>query len=88
MKRNLFIVAVLLLALLMSSLVLPAALATSTIFSDDFDDGDYNGWSTSGNVFINSLHVHSDPYSTRLKGDGVMWRTVSTQGYTDVTFEW
>jgi glutamine amidotransferase-like uncharacterized protein len=88
MKRTMYIAAVLVLALFLSSLALPMALAATTIFSDDFDDGDYNGWSTSGNVSISSYRKYSAPYSTRLKGDGTMWRTVSTQGYNDVTFAW
>jgi hypothetical protein len=88
MHKNLFVATVLVLALLMSSLIFSAALAAETVFSDNFDDGDYNGWNTSGDVSINSLHSHSVPYSTRLKGDGALWRTVSTQGYSSVTFEW
>jgi glutamine amidotransferase-like uncharacterized protein len=88
MHKNLFVATVLVLALLMSSLILSVALAADIVFSDNFDDGDYNGWNTSGDVSINSLHSHSIPYSTRLKGDGTIWRTVSTQGYSNVTFEW
>jgi len=87
MKRNAFIATVLVLVLLISALSSLPVAADTTIFSDDFDDGDYDGWSASGTVSINTRN-HSAPYSTRLKGDGVIWRTVSTQGYSDVTFQW
>jgi glutamine amidotransferase-like uncharacterized protein len=87
MKKGICVPVVLILVLLVLSLVLPTALAATTIFSDDFDDGEYSGWSTSGTVSINTRN-HSAPYSVRLKGDGTMWRTVSTQGYSNVTFSW
>jgi glutamine amidotransferase-like uncharacterized protein len=87
MKKNLFIAVVLVLALLMLGLANLTALAAETIFSDNFEDGNYDGWSNSGDVSINSLHAR-ESYSVRLKGDGTIWRTVSTEGYSDVTFEW
>lgn len=86
-QRNLLVVAVLVLVLSVCALSSRSVTADTTIFSDDFDDGNYDGWNTGGTVSINTRH-HSAPYSVRLKGDGAMWRTVSTQGYSDVTLQW
>jgi len=85
-NKRLFIVAVVL-ALLASLLMLPSALADTTIFSDDFEDGDYSGWSNSGTVNMETLNARGS-YSVELKGDGQIWRTVSTSGYTGVTYTW
>ncbi len=60
--------------------------ASSTIFFDDFNDG-YSGWSSSGNVATDSSPA-IEPYSVRLKQDGTIWRTVSTEGYTNITLTW
>jgi len=88
MRRRLCIAVFLVLAMLLSCLANMTALAAATLFSDDFDDGDCNGWSTSGTVAIDGDYKHSSPYSTRLKGDGTMWHAVSTEGYSNVTVEW
>jgi glutamine amidotransferase-like uncharacterized protein len=59
----------------------------TTIFSDDFEDGNYNGWSSSGNVIMEDNPARGS-WSVRLKGNGQIWQPVSTVGYSNVTFSW
>ena len=77
----------LVLVLFLFALANSAVLAADIIFSDDFEDGNYSGWSTFGSVSINSWHAIG-AYSVRLRATGRIWRTVSTAGYSDVTVEW
>jgi len=55
----------------------------SVIFFDDFEDGNYNGWTTSDLV-----NIEDDPaigsYSVRLRRNGKIERTVPTTGYTGI----
>jgi sialate O-acetylesterase len=55
-----------------------------TIFFDGFEDGDLNGWATSGNVSVQTQTPYAGTYHARPKRGGSMWRTVSTVGYTGI----
>jgi hypothetical protein len=60
----------------------PFALAqAATIFSENFQDGTIDGWTTSGSVFAN---LYSGNYSIGMQGTANARRTISTVGYTGV----
>lgn len=54
----------------------------ATIFSETFQDGAIDGWTTSGNVYANS---YSGNYSLGMGGAASATRTISTVGYTGVS---
>ena len=58
----------------------------STLLFDDFNDG-YSGWSTSGDVTSDTSPAIG-ANSVRLRGNGIIWRTVSTQGSTGISVSW
>jgi HYDIN/CFA65/VesB-like, Ig-like domain len=56
----------------------------STIYQDDFEDGNLNGWSTNGDVSVTGLQAIGQ-YSMRLKQTANSTATVSTAGYSAVS---
>ena len=56
----------------------------TTIYQENFEDGDSNGWSTNGNVSITSLQAIGQ-YSLRLKQTASAANTISTLGYSAVS---
>jgi len=85
-NRKLLIATGLILTLLASIMVFPAV-AETTVFADDFEDGDYSGWSSSGTVDMDNYPARGS-WSVRLRETGQIWRTISTSGHTGVTFAW
>lgn len=64
------------------ALLAAAAADAATIFSEDFQDGTIDGWSTTGNVYPN---LYQSNYSIGMSGPGASAsRTVSTVGYVAV----
>ena len=73
--------------------------SAASIFSDDFEDGDLAGWSlttqSGANAWTNSntdpsqglRHAQDNPQSTS-EPAGVMERTISTAGYSNITFNY
>lgn len=57
-----------------------------TIYSDDFEDGNVNGWSVSGVVDTASLQAIGS-YAMRLRGIANASRNISTLGYSNVSIE-
>lgn len=53
----------------------------ATIFSENFQDGTIDGWTTSGSVYAN---LYSGNYSIGMQGTANARRTISTIGYTGV----
>jgi hypothetical protein len=60
--------------------------ANTVIFFDNFNDN-YDGWSESGLVDSHGL-VSLEPNAVRMRKDGMIWRTISTVGYTDIAVTW
>lgn len=59
-----------------------AGASAATIFSEDFQDGTIDGWTTAGTAYAN---LYAGNYSIGLQGAGASARrTVSTVGYTSV----
>ena len=71
---------------ILSLFMLNQARASTAIFFDDFND-DYAGWSSSGNVYSDNAPAIV-PNSVRLKETGMIWRTISTEGYSDISLDW
>lgn len=59
-------------------------LSADTIFSDDFQDGNYSDWSLSGNGY-DAANYYSGNYSMRLDGLRQGVRSISSSGYTGVS---
>jgi hypothetical protein len=55
-----------------------------TIFFDGFEDGNLDGWSTSGSAVVMTEVPYEGNYHARAKTGASMWRTVSTAGYTGI----
>lgn len=55
--------------------------AAAVVFSDNFQDGAIDGWTTTGTVAVNS---YSGNYTMRLTGAATGRRTIPTSGYTAV----
>lgn len=60
------------------------AASAATIFQEDFEDGNFNGWTTSGDVSITALQAIGQ-YSLRTKQTAQATTTVSTAGYSGVS---
>jgi hypothetical protein len=61
---------------------------SSTLFSDDFEDGDVNGWGTTGNVSANTGAANTGVYGARLRATASMTVTVDTSGVGGVDLEY
>ncbi len=66
------------------ALVLCSPLWAATIAQDDFEDGNANGWSLTGDVVVNGLQAIGQ-YSLRHKQTANSVLSVSTIGYTGVS---
>lgn len=74
------------LILLCTLLCLTARTGAQTLLFEDFDDG-FAGWETSGNVqLVGNPAIGAN--SARLKGNGVLTRTVSTSGFSGISIDW
>lgn len=71
-------------ALIASLLAISGNALAATLFQDDFEDGNANGWSTSGTVAITGLQSIGQ-YSLRLRQTATATTTVSTTGYSAVS---
>lgn len=70
----------------LAGLTLVSSVSAGTLFFEDFDDG-FGGWSTSGNVQSDDAPAIG-ANSVRLRGDGQIWRTVSTAGAAEIAVAW
>lgn len=59
------------------------AMGARADITEDFEDGDFSGWTTSGTVTINSLKTIGD-YSMRLKGGATAERSFAADGDVSV----
>lgn len=57
----------------------------ATVFSEDFQDGNFNGWSIGGTGAGAIANLYGSNYSLRLRYARTATRTVSTSGYSAVS---
>ena len=62
--------------------------SSSTLFSDDFEDGNVDGWTTTGNVSANSNAANTGVYGARLRATASMTANVDTTGVGTVALEY
>jgi hypothetical protein len=71
------------------ALLLVFALSTNafaaTIFSDDFQDGNYNGWTIGGTGLAATANLYAGNYSLRLRYAKTATQSIPTTGYTGVS---
>ena len=61
---------------------------TTTLFSDDFEGGNLDGWATTGNVSAHSSAANSGIYGARFRGAAEMIITVNTTEFTSVNLKY
>jgi hypothetical protein len=61
---------------------------SSSLFSDDFEDGNMDGWSTSGSAVAHSSAANSGVYGARLSATAEMRVTVDTTGFAGVNLKY
>ncbi|MEP6882456.1 MAG: hypothetical protein ABI866_10715 [Dokdonella sp.] len=66
-------------------LLLPGLGQAATVFSDDFQDGNLNGWTIGGTGASAIANLYGSNYSMRLVYARSATQTVSTAGYTGVS---
>lgn len=66
------------------ALVLSSANFGKGIFSDNFEEGNYNGWAATGNVAMTSSPADGS-YAVWLRNTGSIQQTIPTTGYSDIT---
>ncbi len=71
--------------ILIASLLLSAHAQAATVFSDDFQDGNFNGWTIGGSGASAIANLYSSNYSLRLRNSRTATQAVSTVGYTGVS---
>ena len=62
--------------------------ASSSLFLDDFEDGNLDGWATSGNVSAHSTAANSGVYGARFREAAEMIISVNTTGFTSVNLKY
>ncbi len=62
--------------------------SSSTLFSDDFEDGNVNGWTTTGNVSAHTNGASTGVYGARLRATASMTVNVDTTGVGSVDLEY
>lgn len=62
-----------------------ASSVAKTLFSDNFESGNLNAWTVSGNAMANAISSFGDSYGVRIMKTTYIQRIVSTIGYTNIT---
>ena len=57
-------------------------------FSDNFNDGDMVGWTTSGSAGPSTENIYEGAYSCKLKQTASIETSISTVGYTSIHFKY
>lgn len=70
--------------LIFSSIFLATTSQADTVFSDDFQDGNYNGWSIAGQGRGAITNYYAGNYSIRLRRKKNATQSISTAGYSNV----
>ena len=66
-------------------LLLPGLGECATVFSDNFQDGNFNGWTIGGTGASATANLYSGNYSLRLRYARTATQSISTAGYTGVS---
>ncbi|MGB0133957.1 hypothetical protein [Dokdonella sp.] len=74
-----------LILLLALALTLSTNAFAATIFSEDFQDGNYTGWTIGGSGSSATANLYASNYSLRLRNSRTATQSVPTTGYTGVS---
>lgn len=71
--------------ILLALVLLSAQVSAATVFSDDFQDGNFTGWTIGGSGSSAIANLYGSNYSLRLRNSRTATQAVSTVGYTGVS---
>ncbi len=71
--------------IILLALLMPGLGQAATVFSDDFQDGNFNGWTIGGTGTSATTNLYSGNYSLRLRYARTATQSIPTTGYTGVS---